>query len=160
MTACGGGGSDGQNSSALGSCGIRAEVSGLIAIQFTGKDDAVCATEHSLGSGLNATFIGIGGKGTLELTVDAVIEAETGSNFPTHVVITGPEKEHWQRDNCVTSISEHRLLNRESSSIGELRHYQVSAEGTCKDTIGEESPGPASTTFSPFAFRAEFIWRD
>jgi hypothetical protein len=160
ISACSDGGSDSQKSGALGTCGIRADVTGAVAIQFTGRDDAACATQHSTDTGLDAMFIGIDAKGTLEVTVDAVTEAETGSAFPTSIVVISPAKEHWQGSACVTSISEHRLLNSESSALGELRHYQVSAEGTCSEPLEASPPGAASVTLGPFSFRAEFTWRE
>lgn len=167
VSACGnsgtggdGSGGGGNGSTTLGTCGIRADVTGGTAIQFTGKDDAACATQHSFDAGLDGLFIGTNAKGTLELIVDDVAEGQTGSDYPTRVVVTSPTKEHWQGTDCLTSISEHRLVNTEASEIGELRHYQVSGEGTCTKPLDPVPTGGDAVTIGPFAFRAEFTWRD
>jgi hypothetical protein len=154
----GGGGS--TSSSSLGTCGIRADVAGGTAIQFTGKDDAACATEHSFDTGLDGSFIGTDAKGTLELIVDDVAEGKTGSDFPTRIVVTSPAKERWQGTGCLTSISEHHLVKTEASEIGELRHYQVSGEGTCAKPLDSVPTGGDAVTLGPFTFRAQFTWRD
>lgn len=163
ISACGDSG-DEQNgstsSSSLGTCGIRADVAGGTAIQFTGKDDAACATQHSFDTDLEGLFIGTNAKGTLELTVLDVAEGETGSSYPTRVAVTNTAKERWQGTGCLASISEHRLVKTEASEIGELRHYQVSGEGTCAEPLESVPAGGDAVTIGSFAFRAEFTWRD
>jgi hypothetical protein len=164
VSACGGsddGNADGGNgSSSLGICGIKADVAGGTAIEFTGNDDAACATPHSFDSGLDAIFIGTNAKGTLELVVDDVTEGETGSDYPTRITITSTAKEHWQGAGCLTSLSEHRLVRTEASALGELRHYQVSGEGSCRTPLDSVPAGGDAVNIGPFAFRAEFTWRD
>ena len=164
VAACAGGDDDDgvgpTDSSSLGTCAIRADVTGGTTIHFAGKDDAACATLHSFDSGLDALFIGTNAKGTLELIVDDVLEGETGSDFPTRVVVTSTEKAHWQSAGCLTSISEHELLEIEASEIGELRHHQVSGEGSCPEPLVPESAGDDGVMLGPFTFRAQFTWRD
>jgi hypothetical protein len=145
---------------ALGTCGLRSQVTGGTTIQFTGRDDAACATLHSSGTGLDAVFIGTDAKGTLELVVDQVTEGATGVDYPTRALVTSTAKEHWQGSDCLTSITEHRFLRTEASAIGELRHYQVSGEGNCTAPLEAMPAGPAAVTVGDFAFRAEFTWRD
>lgn len=151
----------GDPSSAVhGSCGLRSEVTGGTTIQFTGRDDAACATLNSFDTGLDAVFIGTAAKGTLELVVDQVTEGATGLDYPTRALVTSTAKEHWQGSDCLTSISEHRLLRSEASELGELRHYQVSGTGSCSAPLEATPAGPAAVTVGDFAFRAEFTWRD
>ncbi len=154
-----GGADDGSNATGLGTCGLRTKVSGGTDIDFTGKDDAACATQHSFDTGLDGIFIGTETKGTLELLVDDVTEGEVGE-FPARVVVTSTARENWQGAGCTATLSEHRLLRTEASTIGELRHYQVSGEGTCADPLESVPAGGAPVTVGPFAFRAEFTWRD
>jgi hypothetical protein len=158
-SACGSGG-DGASSSALGTCGLRADVSGGAVIRFAGKDDAACVTQHSSGSGLDLMFIGAGAKGTLELSIDDVTEGETGRDFPARVVVTSQSKQHWQGSACLAAVSEHDLFSTEVSELGELRHYRVSGEGDCSDTLDSVPAGAEAATLGPFAFRAEVTWRD
>lgn len=162
LSGCGDGGGDGNGSpsSSLGTCGIRADVTGGTTIHFTGANDAACATQHSFDTGLDAAFLGLNAKGTLELIVDSVTEGATGDDYPTRIVVTSPAKERWQSAACLASISEHRLVKTEASAIGELRHYQVSGEGACTDPLAATPAGPDPVTLSTFAFRAQFTWRD
>jgi len=135
-------------------------VAGGTAIQFTGKNDAACATQHSFDTGLDGVFVGTNAKGTLELVVDDVTEGETGSDYPTRITVTSPAKERWQGTGCLASITEHRLVKTEASEIGELRHYQVGGEGSCSKPLESVPAGSDAVTLGPFAFRAEFTWRD
>jgi hypothetical protein len=160
LPACDDGSAAGEGPTTLGTCGIRAEVSGAASIRFTGVDDAACATQHSFDTGLDVLFIGTNSKGTIELAVDDVAEGETGSDYPTRVVVTSMTNERWGSNGCLASISEHRLLELESSEIGELRHHRVSGEGRCAASLEAESAGADGVTLGPFTFRAEFTWRD
>ena len=162
MPACGSssGGNDSTNSGVQGTCGIRADVAGGTSIRFTGNNDAACATQHSFDTGLDATFIGIDNKGTLELTIDDIAEGEIGSDYPTRLSVMNAADERWQSSTCLTSISEHHLVEVEDSEIGELRQYQVSGEGTCPEPLEPLSAGADPVTLASFAFRARFTWRD
>lgn len=147
------------SSAALGTCGLRSNVSGGTDIDFTGNDDATCTTLHSFDDGLDVIFTGIGAKGSLELLIDSVLEGETGE-YPARVVVTSTARENWQGEGCTATLSEHHLLRTEASTLGELRHYQVSAEGSCADPLESVPAGATPVTVGPFAFRAEFTWRD
>jgi hypothetical protein len=161
LLACGNSdGAEDDGIGSLGTCAIRADVTGGIAQRFTGKDDAACATQHSFDSDLQALFIGTSAQGTFDLVVHDVAEGETGSDYPARVIVTGPALARWQGSGCLASISEHRLLEVEASEIGELRHYQVSGEGTCSEPLEAVPAGGDAATVGPFAFRAEFTWRD
>ena len=48
----------------------------------------------------------------------------------------------------------------EASEIGELRHYQVSGEGTCSEPLEPVAAAGDAATLGAFAFRAAFTWRD
>jgi hypothetical protein len=146
--------------STLGTCGLRSEVSGGATIHFTGRDDVSCATLHSSGNGLDAVFSGLDAKGSMELIVDEVTEGQTGSDFPTRIVITNTARDKWQGNACLASVSEHRLLNTEASAIGELRHYQVTGVVSCNAALDSLPAGGAATTVGDLAFRAQFTWRD
>jgi hypothetical protein len=156
--ACGNSGDEGSGS--LGECAIRAHVTGGIDLRFTGKDDAACATQHSFDADLQALFIGTNAKGTLDLVVHDVAEGQTGSDYPARIIVTAQTQARWQGNGCLASISEHRLLEVEASEIGELRHYQVSGEGSCSEPLEAVSAGADTATLGAFAFRAEFTWRD
>ncbi len=163
LPACGDSGGDGNaptGSSESGTCSIRADVAGGTSLRFTGKDDAACATLHSVDVELDAVFIGENGKGSLAVRISTVTEGETGTDFPTRVIVTSSGKEQWQNNGCLTSISEHRAVKVENSEVGELRHYQVSGEGTCTEPFGTGSEGSDPVTLGPFGFRAPFTWRD
>ena len=157
-----GGGGEGNepSGSSLGTCGLRSEVSGGTTIHFTGQDDVSCTTLHSSGTGLDAIFSGLDAKGSLELIVDDVTEGQTGSDFPTRVVVTSTARDKWQGTECSASLSEHHLLSTEASAIGELRHYQVTGVGTCSTDLDSFPAGGTATTVGAFAFRAQFTWRD
>lgn len=144
---------------ALGTCGLRTSVSGGTDIDFSGKDDAACTTLHSFDDGLDMIFSGSGAKGSLELIVDGVLEGETGE-YPARVVVTSTARENWQGEGCTATLSEHRLLRTEAAALGELRHYQVSGEGSCTTPLESVPAGGTSVTVGPFAFRAELTWRD
>jgi hypothetical protein len=139
---------------------LLATVSGGATIEFFGKDDVACATQHSFDSGLDGTFIGVNAKGTLELVVDDVTEGEIGDDYPTRITVTSAAKERWQNAACLTSFSEHRLTSTEASEIGELRRYQVSGEGECAEPFESAPEGGPTVTLGRFAFRAGFTWRD
>jgi hypothetical protein len=162
ISACSGssGTDDGSGEQGNGTCGLRADVTGGTTIHFTGKDDAACATLHASGTGLDGQFIGVDAKGTLELMVDDITEAETGSDYPTRVLVTSTAKEHWQGAGCLTSVNEHQLLKTEASTIGELRHYQLSGSGSCVAPLDSVPVGGEAVSVSEFVFRAQFIWRD
>ncbi|HVY31486.1 MAG TPA: hypothetical protein VHB79_33260 [Polyangiaceae bacterium] len=158
-----GAGGDSANppsSSTLGNCGLRTVVTGGTAIQFTGQNDAACAPLNSFGAGLDVIFSGTGAKGSLELIVDNVKEGQTGSDFPSRVVVTSPERKTWQGSGCVTSITEHSLLRSEMSALGELRHYQVTGNGTCTASLDSTPGSDSPVTVEPFEFRSEVTWRD
>jgi len=157
-----GGGGEGNepSGSSLGTCGLRSEVSGGATIHFTGQNDVSCTTLHSSSTGLDAIFSGLNAKGSLELIVDDVTEGQTGSDFPTRIVVTDTARANWQGSDCLTSISEHHLLSTEASAIGQLRHYQVTGVGTCNTDLDSLPAGDTAATVGPLAFRAEFTWRD
>lgn len=161
--AAGGSGGESNGSTsppALGACAVQAEVTGGTTITFTGKNDAACATLTSSERGLDMIFIGENAKGTLEVIVDDVAEGETLADYPAKVVVTSTAKEHWQGAGCVASLSEHRLVKTDASELGELRHYQVSGAGTCREPLDSVPTGNAAVTLDAFAFRAEVTWRD
>jgi len=147
------------SSTGLGTCGLRTNVSGGTDIGFTGRDDAACTTLHSFDAGLDVIFSGTDAKGSLELIVDDVLEGETG-DYPARIVVTSTARENWQGEGCTATLSEHRLLRTEASTLGELRHYQVSGEGSCTAALESVPAGSPSVTVGPFAFRAELTWRD
>jgi hypothetical protein len=161
VLGCGGGdGDDSTGTGPLGRCGIRAETAGGALIRFTGDNDAACGTQHSFDTGLDVIFIGTSAQGSLEIAVEDVAEGETGEDYPTRVMVTNPAKQRWQSPGCVTSISEHGLVEVEDSEIGELRHYQVSGSGSCAEELESVPAGDAGVSLDAFAFRAEFTWRD
>lgn len=160
LAGCGDGSGEGNDSPSQGTCSLRADVAGGTAIQFTGKDDAACATQHSFDTGLDAAFIGTNAKGTLELVIDDVAEGEVGNDYPTRIVVTSPDGVRWQGGDCLASISEHRLLEVVNSEIGELRQYLVSGDGSCTTPLESELTHADAVTLGPFAFRAGFTWRD
>lgn len=135
-------------------------MAGGTVIQFTGKNDAACLTQHSFDTGLDGSFIGTNGQGTLELVIDHVTEGETGSDYPTRVVATNPTGDQWQSSGCLVSVSEHRLLKVADSELGELRQYQVSGEGGCATPLEALLAHTDAVTLGSFEFRAEFTWRD
>jgi hypothetical protein len=160
LTACGGNDDDSGNSGVQGTCGLRTDVSGGMSLQFTGKSDAVCLTQHSFDTGIDALFSGLNGKGTFELTIDDIAEGETGDDYPVQVVVTNAGRERWQGMGCVASITAHDLVEVEASEIGELRHYQVAGTGTCAEPLESVPAGSDVVTVGPFGFRAQITWRD
>lgn len=160
LSGCGSSDDGAAHSSSLGACGVRVAITGGTSIDFSGHDDAACATLHSFDAGLDAVFIGSNAKGTIELAVRSVTEGETGSDYATHVNVTSAAKEHWQSDDCLTSITEHRHSSTEQSSLGELRHYQVTGNGSCSAPLESAPAGGEPVTVGAYEFRAEFTWRD
>lgn len=134
-------------------------MSGGTTIHFTGQADAACLTVQSIDSGLDGIFTGTNAKGSVEVIVEEVTEGETG-DFATRVVVTSTAREKWQSDGCSTNLSEHHLLRTEMSSLGEVRHYQVSGNGSCSAPLASVPAGKDAVTLGPLAFRAEFTWRD
>jgi hypothetical protein len=147
-------------SDALGSCGVEAQLSGGSSLRFTGNDDAACATQHSFDSGLEVMFVGVSADGSLELQIADVTEGETGADFTTRVIVVDAANERFQANDCLTSVSEHDLLETETSNIGELRHYQVGGEGSCPSPLTPLNAAVGEATLGSFAFRAQFTWRD
>jgi hypothetical protein len=147
-------------SDALGSCGVAARLTGGSSLHFTGDDDAACATQHSFDSGLEVTFVGLSGEGSLELQIADVTEGETGADFKTRVIVVDAANERFQGNDCLTSVSEHHLLETEASTIGELRHHQVSGQGTCPRPLTPLNAEVGEAALGSFAFRAQFTWRD
>jgi hypothetical protein len=145
---------------ALGSCGVEARLSGGSSLRFTGDDDAACATQHSSESGLEVMFVGVSAPGSFELQIADVTEGETGAEFETRVIVVDAANERFQGNDCSTSVSEHRLLETEASTIGELRHYQVSGEGACPSPLSPLNAEVGEAALGGFAFRAQFTWRD
>lgn len=159
LIGCGGDGDgDGSMNSISGTCGVRAEVSGAATFNYSGGDEAACLTQHSSGAGIELNFVSTAPKGSLEIWIDELLEGQTGSGFQARVAVTAAKV--WQSTTCVASVSEHRLLSTEASSLGELRHYQVSGDGSCPEALAPvRDPGEA-ITIQPFAFRAQVVWRD
>lgn len=161
LTACG---SDDDHEAAgvggLGSCGVEARLSGGSSLHFTGDDDAACATQHSFESGLEVMFVGVSAEGSFELQIADVMEGETGADFKTRVIVVDAAHERFQGNDCLTSVSEHRLLETEASTIGELRQYQVSGQGTCPSPLTPLNAELGEAALGSFAFRAQFTWRD
>jgi hypothetical protein len=159
LTACGGNDDEsGDNSD--GTCMLRAGVTGATSIQFTGKNDAVCLTQHSFEAGLQATFSGFHGQGTLELIIDDVQEGQLGDDLVTQVEVTSASRERWQSMLCRASITAHDLVEVEASEIGELRHYQVAGAVTCPEPLPSLPTGDEPVTLETLSFRAQFTWRD
>ncbi len=158
ISACGGGDDDGDASSE-GTCSLRAEVSGAASIEFTGKDDAACLTQHSFDTGLDVSFSALGGKGVLEVGIDAVAEGETGDDYAADVAVTSADKKRWRGTACTVAITEHELLEVEASEIGELRHYQVAGNGRCAEPLESVPAGSEAVTVDAFSFRVQFTWR-
>lgn len=160
LAACGRDGDGGHSDTAsLGTCGLKADVTGGASLQFSGDDNVACATQHSFDSGLEVLFVHVESRASLELKIGAVTEGETGSDFVTRVIVSAYEQ-RFQGNACLTTITEHELLETEASAIGELRHYQVSGEGSCPDALSPEQAEVGEATLDSFAFRAQFTWRD
>lgn len=161
LMACGGNDDDESGDTGTqGTCSLRTDVSGGTSLRFTGKSDAVCLTQHSFDTGIDALFSGLNGKGTFELTIDDIAEGETGDDYAVQIVVTNADRERWQGMGCVASITAHDLVEVEASEIGELRHYQVAGEGSCWDALESVPVGSDSVTVGPFGFRAQITWRD
>lgn len=161
LPACGSDdGHDAAGSDALGTCGVQARLSGGSNFRFTGDDDAACATQYSFDSGLEVMFVGVSADGSLELRIADVTEGETGAEFATRVIVIDAADERFQGNDCLTSVTEHRLLKAEASNIGEQRHYQVSGDGTCPSPLTPLNAEIGVATLASFAFRAQFTWRD
>jgi hypothetical protein len=156
----GAGGEGGGTMGLVGTCALRAEVSGGTTIHFTGQNDAACATILRTDTGLDGIFTGTDAKGSLELIVDDVAEGETGADYPTRIVVTSTARAIWQGSTCITTIGEHRLVATEMSEIGEIRRYQVRGEGTCAEPLEPVAAGAEPVMIGPFAFHAQFSWRD
>jgi hypothetical protein len=158
LLACSSSG-DGTGSAAeLSSCGLRTSLGGAVSASFTGHDDVACLTQHSFDSGLDVDFVQPSSKITVTVTLEDVVEGETGEQYPAQVRVTS-DAGTWQTDACAMSLSEHRLLRTEASMIGELRHYQVSGRGSCSEPLHATS-GLADTSVAELEFRAQFTWRD
>jgi hypothetical protein len=160
LTACGGNDDESRDTGSQGTCMLRADVSGAVSIQFTGKSDAVCLTQHSFDAGLEATFSGLDGQGTLELIIDDVQEGQLGDDLVTQVNVTSTGRERWQSMLCRASITAHDLVEVEASEIGELRHYQVAGAVTCPEPLPSLPTGDEPVTLDKLSFRAQFTWRD
>jgi hypothetical protein len=160
LTACGGNDDDSGDTDSHGTCMLRADVSGAVSIQFTGKNDAVCLTQHSFDAGLQATFTGLDAQGTLELIIDDVQEGQLGDDLVTQVNVTSASTERWQSMLCRASITAHDLVEVEASGIGELRHYQVAGAVTCPEPLPSLPAGDEPVTLETLSFRAQFTWRD
>jgi hypothetical protein len=160
LTACGGNDDGSGDTDSGGTCMLRADVSGAVSIQFTGKNDAVCLTQHSFDAGLQATFSGLDAQGTLELIIDDVQEGHLGDDLVTQVNVTSASRERWQSMLCRASITAHDLVEVEASEIGELRHYQVAGAVTCPEPLPSLPTGNEPVTLDTLSFRAQFTWRD
>jgi hypothetical protein len=158
LWACSGDG--GERDTASGGCSVQADVTGAVALTFTGQDDAACAIQHSFDNGLDVRFIHVNASGSLDLSISDVMEGETGGDYRTRVSVTNDDNARWQSDACLASIDEHRLLDTEASEIGELRHYDVTGRGSCPAALQPVSAGANETTVSSFRFQVRFTWRD
>src|SRR5687768_17996032 len=109
LLACGG--SDGGNagSSSLGTCGVRADVSGALTAKFDGNDDSGCVTSHSFDTGLSGGFLQLGTEYGLELDIVDVTEGQTG-DFPSTLTVSDESRARWRSSACTTTLSEHELL--------------------------------------------------
>jgi hypothetical protein len=156
-------GSDGGNgaagSSSLGTCGVRADVSGAVTAKFDGNDDSACLTSHSFDSGLNGSFLQLETQYALQLDIADVAEGQTG-DFPSTLGVADESNARWRSSACTTTLSEHELLEKEASTLGELRHYQVTGAGACDAPLEPVADATGTVELGPFEFRARFTWRD
>lgn len=158
LLACGSSGDSTGSAAELSTCGLRTSFGGGVSASFTGHDDVACLTQHGFDAGLDADFVHPSSKVTVSLAIDDVVEGETGEHFPTHLRVMS-DAGAWQSDACAMSLSEHHLLQTEASTIGELRHYQVSGHGSCSEPL-HGAGGLADTSVAELEFRAQFTWRD
>jgi hypothetical protein len=148
-----------SGAAALSSCGVAAQLSGGIVATFSGKDDAACVTSHSFDQGVNAGFLQIESKYTLQLDVPEVAEGEVG-DFAASVRVANQTNQAWGSDDCRVDLSEHALVKTEASELGELRHYQLSGHGWCDsalEPLGTDVGG--SVEIGEFDFRVQITWR-
>jgi hypothetical protein len=149
-----------SGAAALGTCGVAAQLSGAANASFSGNDDAACVTAHSFDTGVNAGFLHVDSKYTLQLDLPEVGEGEVGA-FMAAVRFSNQSNQAWNSDDCQVDLSEHALVKTEASELGELRHYQLSGHGWCDsalEPVGTDSAG--SVEIGEFDFRVSITWRD
>lgn len=154
--------SDSSNSSAaaLGDCGLAAQLSGSVMASFSGNDDAACVTSHSFDQGVNAGFLHVDSKYTLQLDIPEVEEGQAGS-FAASVRFANQTNQAFSSDDCRVDLSEHTLVNSEASELGELRHYQLTGHAWCDSALEPVSTDTSgSVEIGEFDFRVQITWRD
>jgi hypothetical protein len=152
--------SNDSSASALGSCGAAAQLSGAVMASFLGNDDAACVTSHSFDKGVNAGFLHIDSKVTLQLDIPEVEEGKTGT-YAASVRFSNQANQAFSSDDCQVDLSEHALLSTEASELGELRHYQLTGHGWCDSALEPVGTGASGNVeISEFDFRVQLTWRD
>lgn len=156
FSACGGG----EAPPSGNSCSLSTAVFGGTTIQIDASEPTTCATLNSTGAGVWGSFTGPNNKGKIELDIDNVTEGQTGKAYPSTVIVEDAAANRW-RGNCLAEVTEHKALEVQQSTVGELRHYQLAGTVACSNPLTPLSAGSSETVFvDRLEFRTQVSWRN
>jgi hypothetical protein len=136
------------------------ELSGALSRSQRASEELACLTQHSFDSGVDNVFLSTNAELRFALDIADIEEGATGQ-YPARIELqVEAQRFRTAPGGCSVNVSEHALVSRESTEIGELRHYRVAGSGSCSDTANRVNEPGAPVTIGPFEFRQPAVWRD
>ena len=152
------GGGDGSSDS---SCGIGVTLSGDVNQTLDVDDNAACVVSFSYDAGINAGLTTLSANLSIQIGIDAVMEGQTGSGFPTEMGVTldnGPSYST-SPTGCSATITEHEREGTQTGELGE-RDYRVVGTATCTEPAVREDGMAGQITLSNISYVIPAVWSD
>ncbi|HEY6560236.1 MAG TPA: hypothetical protein VI072_23285 [Polyangiaceae bacterium] len=160
LVTCGCGGDDDRDAGSLsGSCALGVELSGAISRSQRPSEQLACATQHSFESGVDNLFLSTNAELRFELGIADIEEGATGQ-YPAHVeILVEARRFRTATNGCSVNVTEHALVARENTEIGEVRRYRVVGSGSCSAPAEPVNEQGEPVTVGSFQFRQPAVWR-
>jgi hypothetical protein len=161
VLVCGCGDDNDRDAGSLAaSCALGVELSGAHSRSQRASEELACATLHSFDSGVDNVFLSANAQLRFELGIDDIEEGAIGE-YPAHVEVqVEGQRFRTAPDGCSVNVTEHALVSRESSEIGEMRRYRVVGSGSCSVPAQPVNQQGEPVTVGSFQFRQPAVWRD
>jgi hypothetical protein len=161
VLACGCGSDDDRDAGGLAhSCALGVELSGALSRSQRASEELACLTQHSFDSGVDNVFLSANAELRFALDIADVEEGATGQ-YPARIEVQ-VEAQRFQTapSGCGVNVTEHALVSRENTEIGEVRHYRVVGSGSCSTPAAPVNAQGDPVTIGAFQFRLPAVWRD
>jgi hypothetical protein len=143
-----------------GSCSLGVELGGAVSRSQRVSEQLACATQHSFESGVDNLFLSANAELRFELGIADIEEGATGQ-YPAHVeILVEAHRFRTAPNGCSVNVTEHALVARENTEIGEVRRYRVVGSGSCSAPAEPVNEQGEPVTVGAFQFRQPAVWRD